>query len=144
MPRSKRGLATGLAPSRPAAAATSPPRWPVTTTTSSTPIAANAATARARSVRPPRSASGLNPPMRDERPAARTIADVPAMRQADLPARTWIISATMLTASSSGVSAPMSSPMGEWTRLSAPSSMPPSRNAAIMRVLLLRLAMRPM
>ena len=38
------------------------------------------------------------------------------MRQPVLPARTWISSATMLTASSSGVSAPMSSPMGECTR----------------------------
>ena len=33
------------------------------------------------------------------------------------PARTWINSATILTAISSGVSPPMSKPMGEWTRL---------------------------
>ena len=48
------------------------------------------------------------------------------MRQAVLRARTWISSATMLTASSSGVSAPMSRPIGECTRARSSSPNPAS------------------
>ncbi len=143
MPSSKRGLGTVRAPARAAAGATSLPRCPVTTTTSSMPTEVNAPTARSSSVLPPASSSGLSPCMREERPAARTMAARRSMAQASAPDRAWTISAAMLTASSAGVSAPMARPTGEWMRPMASSSKPPSRSAASIFARFERLAMRP-
>ena len=67
----------------------------------------------------------------------------PLHAQASAPDRTWTISATMLTASSAGVSAPIDRPMGEWIRAMASSPKPASRSAACMRARLERLAMTP-
>ena len=90
------------------------------------------------------SKSGLEPGIREEKPATGTMAATCSIFQAAPPARTWISSATILTASSAGVSAPISSPMGECTRARSSSLDPASLSADQMRARFPRLAMSPM
>lgn len=116
--------------------------YPVTTTTSSTFAWTKASTTLWSTLDAPNGSPDLLRPMRDERPAARTIADVvgadligggdsvPPAAHTSKVERTWISSAAMLIAISSGVSAPMESPMGACTRARSFLEKPSLSNAS--------------
>ena len=73
----------------------------------------------------------------------RAAASAPIRGQRAASALTWMSSAVMLTAISSGVSAPIGRPIGAWTRSSSPASMPSSRKASIVWATFRRLPIMP-
>src|SRR5579863_4850572 len=74
IPCSHCALSTERAPQRSASGRNSPPRFPRTTTISSMPASQKSVMARSSTARPARSSNGLRRPMREEAPAASTMA----------------------------------------------------------------------
>ncbi len=139
-----RGWRRRRAPARVATGATSSPRCPVTTTTSSTPAPKNPPIAHSSSVRPSTSTSGLNAPMREERPAARTMAA--SRSTVRRPRRTAPGRSRRRCSRRARPASPRrwTRPMGEWIRAMAVVARSPHRAApSSMRARLERLAMRP-